>query len=324
MLTLILVMVRRCNSILSMSSIMNHDTDASTRKHLNYNLSELRRVSQTPSLALIITVPNKGDPEKRDPENGSLFQVRLTGDLQVICFVGSPPSDPTSGYGDMFLLTPRSLFGPDGMLWRLEALDCRELIPAETWSGLTCTLSTGHFVLSILSLFDPNGLPRAVLWGPEALDCRPLIPPDTWSGLTRTLSSGQFANLPCFPCDLPVLVWLRCSCVFVCVSVCFVTGRLVRQTSSFGRQYFSNATTCLIRPHLSHALFIVSGITIIWKIIRQVGRTPALDKWCLQLVPPDCLCFFTGHLLRKTSSYWGLRNVQLELSEELYESLFMV
>ena len=132
MLTLILVMVRRCNSILSMSSIMNHDTDASTRKHLNYNLSELRRVSQTPSLALIITVPNKGDPEKRDPENGSLFQVRLTGDLQVICFVGSPPSDPTSGYGDMFLLTPRSLFGPDGMLWRLEALDCRELIPAET------------------------------------------------------------------------------------------------------------------------------------------------------------------------------------------------
>ena len=40
-----------------------------------------------------------------------------------------------------YVLTRRSLFGPDGMpcvvLWGLEALDCKVLISPETWNGFT-------------------------------------------------------------------------------------------------------------------------------------------------------------------------------------------
>ena len=39
------------------------------------------------------------------------------------------------------VLTRNNMFGPDGMpcviLWRLEALDCRVLVPPETWSEPT-------------------------------------------------------------------------------------------------------------------------------------------------------------------------------------------
>ena len=44
-----------------------------------------------------------------------------------------------------------------------------------------------------------------------------------------------------------------------------------------GWHYLSNAT-CLIRPHVFYALFIVSRIIIICYIIRHCRRTHALDK----------------------------------------------
>ena len=46
--------------------------------------------------------------------------------------------------------------------------------------------------------------------------------------------------------------------------------------SSVGWHYLSNAT-CLIRPHLSYELFIVSRITVTCYIIRRFWRTHALD-----------------------------------------------
>ena len=65
-----------------------------------------------------------------------------------------------------------------------------------------------------------------------------------------------------------------------CINMCTYTYYTMCANScfnGFGWHYLSDAT-CLIRPRLFYALFIVSRITTLCQIIRNVWRTHALDK----------------------------------------------
>ena len=70
-------------------------------------------------------------------------------------------------------------------------------------------------------------------------------------------------------------------CMYVMILITNITFIILRELAEgrakLGRRYLPSAT-CLLRPQLCYACFVVSRITIICCMIRHVRRPPALDK----------------------------------------------
>ena len=64
--------------------------------------------------------------------------------------------------------------------------------------------------------------------------------------------------------------------VYVYIHICIYIYIYI-YSPAVGRHCLSNAT-CLTRPRLFYASFIMSRIAIVCQLIRPFWRTPALDK----------------------------------------------